>query len=119
MERRRALELEQQMVYLLHFDRPISPDHTCQHYIGWATDLAERINEHRAGNGARLTEVAAERGIGFTVARTWTAHDGPCLCDARGGHCRKCRELERKLKAQHNGPRLCPICNGECENDHQ
>lgn len=81
------------IVYLLHFDRPISPKHTCQHYIGSAEDLETRIAEHRAGRGARLTQVAAQRGIQFTVVRTWP-----------GG-----RTLERKLKDQH-GRRLCPIC---------
>ena len=83
-------------VYLLHFDRPIAPGrHTCQHYIGKADDLEHRIAEHRAGNGARLTQVAHERGITFVVARTWN-----------GGYA-----LEKRLKNQHNGPRLCPICN--------
>lgn len=105
-------------VYLLHFDRPISPNHTTQHYIGWTLDLAERIHHHEMGNGARLTEVAAERGIGFEVARTWDAHEGPCHLTRNGNgwaHCKECRDLERKLKAQHNGPRLCPICNENLE----
>ena len=92
------------MVYLLHFERPISSRHTCQHYIGYTDDLARRMQAHRAGNGARLVEVAAERGIGFEIVRVW-----------RGD-----RAFERRLKRQHNGPRLCPICgdgNGMSENE--
>jgi predicted GIY-YIG superfamily endonuclease len=81
--------------YLLHFERPISPDHRCQHYLGFTTDLQRRIAEHRTGQAARLTEVAAERGIAFVVAKVWPDGD---------------RRLERKLKNRH-GSRLCPICN--------
>lgn len=83
------------VVYLYHFDQPISPRHTCQHYIGWCLDLVARDKMHRAGNGARLMQVALERGIGFTIVRRW-----------EGG-----RELERRLKARHESPRLCPVCS--------
>ena len=83
------------MVYLLHFERPISNRHTTQHYIGYADVLQRRIDAHRAGRGARLVEVAAERGIGFQVARVWRGDRG----------------LERQLKRRKEGPRLCPICN--------
>ena len=58
-------------VYLLHFDRPISDKHTCQHYLGYTADLPARLAAHRAGTGARLCEVAKERGIGFVLARVW------------------------------------------------
>lgn len=86
-------------VYLLHFDAPISDKHTCQHYIGFTSrTLTERITEHRKGQGARLTQVAKERGIGFRVVRTW----------ANGT-----RSLERQLKNQKMGNRLCPICTGK------
>lgn len=82
-------------VYLLHFDKQIAPGkHTCQHYIGWAYNLEGRLKEHRAGRGARLTQVAAERGIGFEVVRTWSGD----------------RNLERKLKNRKEGPALCPVC---------
>jgi hypothetical protein len=79
-------------VYLLHFDRPYKH---ARHYLGYTDDLDQRIEAHRNGNGARLVEVVMQAGIGFTVARTW---DGD-------------RDLERRLKNQHNSPRLCPICN--------
>lgn len=81
-------------VYLLHFSAPISPNHTTQHYLGWAPDLDERIREHRQGKGSRLTKVAVERRIGFRLAEVWQGN----------------RSLERRLKAYKNAPRLCPIC---------
>ena len=85
-------------VYLLHFERPISDKHTCQHYLGWCKDLEDRTDEHRRGTGARLTQVAKERGIKFEVVRTWEGGD---------------RKLERRLKNQKGSPRLCPICSGK------
>jgi hypothetical protein len=82
------------IVYLLHFERPISVNHTCQHYTGWALDLNARLTMHRAGKGARLTQIAIERGIGFEVVRTWPGS----------------REFERYLKNRKESPRLCPMC---------
>lgn len=82
------------IVYLLHFAQPISPNHTTQHYLGWASDLGDRLAEHSAGTGARLTQVARERGISFTLARTWHGD----------------RSLERQLKRRKAAPRLCPLC---------
>ncbi len=87
-------------VYLLHFDSPISSHHTAQHYIGWARNLAGRIEHHRSGTGARLTQVASERGIGFQIARTWEGVD---------------RTFERKLKDRHGAPRMCPICTAKAK----
>ena len=81
-------------VYLLHFSQPISPDHTTQHYLGYSEDWEQRIAEHRAGTGARLTQVAKARGIRFVVAELWEGD----------------RQLERQLKRRKEGPRLCPIC---------
>lgn len=86
-------------VYMLHFDRPISPDHTAQHYIGSTDHLNQRLREHREGKGARLTQVANERGIGYQVVRIW-----------RGG-----RGYERYLKSKKCGPRMCPVCTPDTE----
>ena len=84
-------------VYLLHFSGPVAPGHhTTQHYLGYADDLGPRVNAHAHGQGARLTQVAKERGLSFVVARTWQGT----------------RSDERRLKRRHNAPRLCPICNG-------
>lgn len=87
-------------VYLLHFTQPISPDHTAQHYMGYTDDLLRRIQEHRAGRGSRLCEVAQERGIGFVLVRTWPGD----------------RRRERQLKRRKEGPRLCPLCKGDDPN---
>jgi predicted GIY-YIG superfamily endonuclease len=86
-------------VYLLHFDRPISDRHTCQHYIGWSADLPARLALHRAGTGSRLCQVAKERGIGFRLVRTWSGD----------------RSLERTLKNRHNSKKLCYCCDGSLE----
>lgn len=84
-------------IYLLHFSAPIAPGrHTAQHYLGYADDLSARVVAHMAGAGARLTQVARERGLTFVVVRTWEGD----------------RQLERQLKNRHEGRRLCPICNG-------
>lgn len=84
-------------VYLLHFERKLA-DHA-GHYIGYCDDghLEQRIKQHRSGNGARIMEVCAERGIGFRVVRAWMGSRG----------------LERRLKRQKNAWRLCPVCNPE------
>jgi hypothetical protein len=84
--------------YLLHFDAPIgdlaNPRGQAQHYLGWTRYLPARALAHLRGGGARLTQVACERQIGFVISRTWPGD----------------RHFERKLKNQHAGPRLCPIC---------
>jgi predicted GIY-YIG superfamily endonuclease len=81
-------------IYLLHFDKRISERHTAQHYVGYTTYLPARALAHLKGRGARLTQIAKERGIGFVIARTWQGD----------------RSFERKIKDRHDGPRLCPIC---------
>jgi len=78
-------------VYLLHFDRPYRH---AGHYTGWSKDLPTRLAEHAAGGGARLTAVVRSAGIGWQLARTWTADRG----------------FERRLKNRHGASRYCPIC---------
>lgn len=82
-------------IYLLHFDSPISPNHTTQHYTGSAEDITKRIRDHQRGYGSRLTEVAYQRQIPFTVVRLW-----------RGN-----RSLEQRLKSLKHSPKFCPICS--------
>ena len=52
------------------------------------------MQQHLRGEGARLTQVLKERGIGFVIAGVWPGD----------------RAFERKLKRRKAGPRLCPIC---------
>jgi hypothetical protein len=82
------------VVYLEHLDQPMAH---ARHYLGWTpySTPALRHQQHLLGRGARLLQVANERGITYGIVRVWL-----------GG-----RSLERRLKAQHHGPRLCPICN--------
>lgn len=87
-------------VYTIHFDKPVSPHHTAQHYTGWAKDPHKRLELHRRGWGPKYTRLAAEQGIGFT------------LVDLRPGT----REDERKLKNRGGASRRCPICKGKCVN---
>ncbi|MBK9711520.1 MAG: hypothetical protein IPO81_09385 [Kouleothrix sp.] len=85
-------------VYLLHFRAPLgnlgNPRAQASHYIGWADVLDERIAEHRAGRGARITRAAVHAGIDFDVVATWSAPLG----------------FERVLKNKKNAPDFCPIC---------
>ena len=80
-------------IYLLHFDQPVS--NHARHYLGWASDLAARLEAHRAGRGARLMEVVKERGITWHLARTWEGT----------------RDRERAIKDRAESPRLCPDCS--------
>ena len=92
--------MSESVCYLLHFNgklgNPTNPRAMAGHYLGTADDLDARLAEHRKGQGARITAAAVQRGIDFTVARTWP-----------GG-----RTVERRLKRRKAGPRLCPKCNG-------
>jgi len=81
-------------VYLIHFEKPYQH---AKHYLGFTTDLAARIADHRAGVGSRLLQVVNAAGIKWEIARTWT-----------GG-----RKFERQLKNRKHTPRLCPLCAGE------
>jgi hypothetical protein len=85
------------VVYLVHLDRKLGSDHPrggAGHYLGTTVDLERRLAQHRDGVGARMLAAANERGIGYTVVRTWS-----------GG-----RDVERQLKRQRNAPRMCPTC---------
>ena len=82
--------------YLLHFDKPYKH---AKHYLGYVDGDDDAINErtilHYNGQGANLTKVIKEAGIGFTIARTWHNVD---------------RHFERQLKIQGGHSRKCPIC---------
>lgn len=81
------------MLYLLEFSKPQgSRRHYASHYLGTCEDgrLEERLAEHRAGHGARIT--AAAVAIGAELRVVWTGEGG--------------RNEERLLKRQHNHKRL-------------
>lgn len=85
------------MVYLLHFERRYPAGRRPGHYLGSTPrTVADRLADHQAGTGARLTAVVAAAGIGMRVARTWP-----------GG-----RAEERRLKRRRAPARLCPECKG-------
>jgi predicted GIY-YIG superfamily endonuclease len=78
-------------IYLLHFSEKL---HHAQHYLGWTENLDQRIDTHRAGNGSRLAAAIKDKGISFTVVRTWQGT----------------KTDERRLKKRKNHPKLCPTC---------
>jgi predicted GIY-YIG superfamily endonuclease len=80
-------------VYLLHFERPYRG--RMRHYLGWTTNLENRIRNHRQGTaGSVTTKLAFDQGITFELVRTWPG--GPAL--------------ERHLKAQGAQTNACPLC---------
>lgn len=81
-------------VYLLHFARRF---HGKQHYLGFSTNIPERVEAHRAGRGAPLLAAVAKRGISWRVARTWRRKDG---------------FFEQRLKRSFALKDLCPVCSG-------
>ncbi|OJW08019.1 MAG: hypothetical protein BGO49_20735 [Planctomycetales bacterium 71-10] len=86
-------------VYLIHFQTRYRH---AGHYLGFATDLEQRLDQHRAGRGARLLEVVGGAGIGWKVVRVWAGD----------------RAFERTLKRRKKAPkRLCPICRGDTAYD--
>lgn len=89
------------LIYLLHFEPPVSH---ARHYLGSTPDhgLSRRMQEHASGRGAKLTSVAAARGVQMTLARIWHAPD---------------RTLERRMKAAGHLKAHCPVCQrGETDN---
>ena len=82
-------------VYLIHFHEKLCH---AQHYIGFTTNLTERIKCHKNGNGSRLMEVIGELELPWEVARTWEQTP---------------KAMERELKNYKNAKMLCPICSGE------
>lgn len=94
--------------YILHFERNIGEGTMgeASHYCGSAKNLRARFLQHLGGcgmGGARLTEVANERGIRFYMAnalQTETEDDA--------------RAYEAYFKASaKNGRRSCPVCGGK------
>ena len=83
------------VVYLVHVTEPYR--HARRYTMGWTADLDSRLAEHQAGRGARRLQVITQRGIRWTLARTWQGT----------------RERERQLKRQGGASRRCPICRAD------
>ena len=82
-------------IYLLHIEPPYKH---ARHYLGFTENGVEvRLAEHRAGRGARLTQVAVDAGCQLMLVRTWEGD----------------RTQERKFKNQNHAPRFCPVCNAK------
>lgn len=82
-------------VYMYHFDRPYPAGRRPQHYVGFARNVQKRELRHLAGNGSRLLQVVAEKGINWRLAKVWVGD----------------RYFERKLKREAHYHRHCPFCN--------
>jgi hypothetical protein len=86
-------------IYVAHFNKPIGPDgdprKQAGHYLGWTPRTAEqRLADHKAGRGARLTQVANGLGIDYHIVQDWPGN----------------RDIENQLKLRAP-KRLCPECN--------
>lgn len=89
------------MVYLLHFSRPYGH---AKHYTGSTSrDVAERVAEHQAGQGANLTARAVQAGITLSLARTW---DGGRDREAS----MKYRQNPARTGVKRGMARYCPLC---------
>ncbi len=85
--------MAKRIIYLIHLATPYKH---AKHYLGSTSDLAERIERHRSGDGARLLQVVNAAGIQWEVVRTWKGS----------------RKIERLIKRRKGTPALCPICSG-------
>lgn len=85
--------MTERYVYLLHFSGKVAH---AQHYLGSADYVAIRVEEHRSGRGARLTQGAIGRGLSLLLARVWKGD--------------RTREREIKEAYNHSFRALCPIC---------
>jgi predicted GIY-YIG superfamily endonuclease len=88
-------------VYVIHFRERIGGDgrNGAQHYIGWASDIAARIEQHHRGQGAAIMAHVARSAIGFDVVAIFPG---------------AARDDERRMKkAGHHAERRCPVCRAE------
>lgn len=105
-KRRGLLSNDKEVIYLLHFARPIGNENNnrgrAQHYIGRCQGdrLDARMAEHRAGGASNITAAFHRAGIPFEQARLFRPVPGQRGVD-----------LEKAMKARKDAPSLCPICN--------
>jgi|SRR5215472_3615197 len=65
------------------------------HYLGWTIYLSRRKIRHEAGAGARLTAIAASRGLVLEITRTMPGS----------------KNDEYRLKCAGGQTRYCPLCS--------
>lgn len=84
------------MIYLIHFDQPL---HHANHYVGFVDGdenaVKARLEEHRAGWGAKILAACNRQGITYNVVRTMPGD----------------RNRERQIKNGHKTRAYCPICS--------
>ncbi len=86
---------ERGIVYLICGSR--GPERRC-HYIGFTTNLDERIEDHIRRTKADLLEVLTRAGVEWKIARTWNGD----------------RNFEKWLIENKKGADwFCPVCSGE------
>ena len=78
--------------YLVHMARAFNG---ARHYLGFSTNVAQRLKAHKAGRGSPLLGAAAAAGISFGVVRRWLRRDG---------------YFEQELKRNNELKELCPVC---------
>jgi predicted GIY-YIG superfamily endonuclease len=86
-------------VYILHFSKNLAH---AKHYIGFTTDLNQRIKDHHAGNSnsAKIMQAVKQNSITFIIGNIFK---------------NKTRSFERNLKNQKHSNRYCAICNKNIE----
>jgi predicted GIY-YIG superfamily endonuclease len=84
------------MIYLIHFSEPLAH---ARHYIGFvdgdADQVQARLQEHRAGWGAKILAECNRRGIRYDVVATFPGD----------------RSQERRLKRHKKTVCYCPVCS--------
>lgn len=90
-------------IYLLHFNPRYRH---AGHYLGWASDLDRRLEAHRTGAGARLTQVAVAAGCQLILARTWNG----TRADEYSMKYSRVTNAGKPVR-RHSLTRLCPICS--------
>lgn len=90
------------MVYLIHFERKLKH---AQHYLGFVeSDLEQRLERHRSGQGAKLMKAVIAAGIPWEVVKVWPDGD---------------RNFERSLKNKRKSRCFCPKCIQDASNTNR
>lgn len=82
-------------VYLLHFDAPYQH---ARHYVGFSTEIDNRLEVQLRGNGAKLVKRVLEAGINIRLAKEF-----PNVS----------LRFEIQLKNRGGATKWCPICKEE------